>query len=215
MPEPITPETENEQTPAEPAEPAEPTEVETEVTDPEGAEALGDPGKRALDTMKQKLAAEKAAKKELQDKLAALTAKPADEKTPEDYQREADERATAKANERVLKADIRAAAKEILVDPSDAFLNIDLKQFEADADGEFDPEEIADALKALVERKPHLGKNPAGQPGNPAPRTVAPAKAGGSPKALSLDERIAKASADGDVDLQISLQNMKLANASR
>lgn len=217
MPEPIDPPvTYPADPPVDPVDPY-PTDPPADPVDPdpEGAEALGDPGKKALDAMKQRLAAEKAAKKALQEQLAALTAKPAGDKTPEDYQREADERATAKANERVLKADIRAAAKEILVDPSDAFLNLDISQFEAGADGEFDAEEIADALKALVERKPHLGKTPAGQPGNPAPRTVAPAKAGGTPKTPTLDERIAKAAADGNVDLQISLQNMKLANAGR
>ena len=214
MPDPIDPPVTDPVDPAvDPVDP-DPTDPAGEP-DPEGADALGDPGKKALDAMKQKLASERAARKALQDKIESLTAKPADQKTPEDYQREAEEKAAAKANERVLKADVRAAAKEFLVDPSDAFLNLDLSQFEADADGEFDAEEIADALKALVERKPHLGKNPAGQPGAPAPRTVAPAKAGGTPKTPTLDERIAKARADGDVDLQISLQNMKLANAGR
>lgn len=179
--------------------------------DPDGSDALGDPGKRALDTMKAKLAAEKAAKKALQDQLAALTApKPGDEKTPEDYQREADERAMSKANERILKAELKAAAKDILIDPTDAD-RLDLSQFEPDANGNFDAEEIADALKDLVKLKPHLGK-PAAQSGGPRVPKV-PADPANLPKTpLSLDEQIAKANAAGDVMTVISLQNQKLAN---
>jgi len=148
MPEPITPPVPAAVVPAEPVTPAEPVvpavepiegaPAEGELT-PEAEAALGDPGKRAIDSMKAKLAAEKAAKKALADELAALKApKPGDEKTAEDWQREADARAMSKANERVLKADLKLAAKDILVDPTDALLNLDLSQFEPDADGEFD-----------------------------------------------------------------------------
>jgi hypothetical protein len=207
MPEPITPEVTDPETPSvTPVDPETPP-VDPEETDPEGADALGEPGKRALDSMKSKWAAEKAKAKALQEQLDALNAKPADEKTPEDYQREADARATAKANERVLKADLRLAAKDILIDPSDAFLNLDLSQFEADADGEFDPEEIADALKDLVKRKPHLGKT-AAQGGKRVPMVAAdPVDKPSNPP--SLDEQIAAAVKAGNHAKAISLKRQK------
>jgi hypothetical protein len=207
MPELITPEaTDPEIPPVTPEDPETPR-VDPEETDPEGSEALGDPGKRALDAMKQKLAAEKAEKKSLREQLDALNAKPADQKTPEDYQREADERAAAKADERVLKADLRLAAKDILIDPSDALLNLDLSQFEADADGEFDPEEIADALKDLVKRKPHLGKT-AAQGGKRVPMVAAdPVDKPSNPP--SLDEQIAAAVKAGNHAKAISLKRQK------
>jgi hypothetical protein len=183
------------------------------LTDPDGAEALGEPGKRALDSMKAKLAAEKTAKKALQDQLDALSApKPGDEKTPEDWQREADARAMSKANERVLKADLKLAAKDVLIDPTDALLNLDLSQFEADAEtGEFDADDIAEALKDLVKRKPHLAKS-ATQSGGPRVPKV-PADPANLPKTpLTLDEQIAVANKAGDIMSVIRLQNTKLAN---
>jgi hypothetical protein len=225
MPEPITPPANTDPAgtpPADPgtpppngeAPPADPPAGDDPSGDltPEAEAALGDPGKRAIDSMKAKLAAEKAAKKALADELAALKApKPGDEKTPEDWQREADARALSKANERVLRADLKLAAKDLLIDPTDALLNLDLSQFEADADGEFDPEEIADALKDLVKRKPHLGKLSA-QSGGPRVPKVPADPAGMTKTPLTLDEQIAQANKAGDVMRVISLQNQKLAN---
>lgn len=218
MPEPITPPAPAEPVTPEPVEPVAPVEppaegapAEGELT-PEAEAALGDPGKRAIDSMKAKLATEKAAKKALADELAALKApKPGDEKTPDDYQREADARAAAKANERVLRADLKLAAKDILIDPTDALLNLDLSQFEPDADGEFDAEDIAEALKDLVKRKPHLGKLSA-QSGGPRVPKVPADPAGLTKTPLTLDEQIAQANKAGDVMKVIQLQNQKLAN---
>lgn len=192
--------------------PADPPADPPAGEDPEGAEALGDPGKRALDAMKAKLAAKNAANKALQDQLDALKApKAGDEKTPEDWQREADARAMSKANERVLKADLKLAAKDILIDPTDALLNLDLSQFEPDADGEFDASDITEALKDLVRRKPHLAKS-ATQSGGPRVPKV-PADPANLPKTpLTLDEQIAQANKAGDVMRVIQLQNQKLAN---
>ena len=217
MPDPITPPA---AVPAEPVTPVEPppaadppaVDPDGATTDPDGSEALGEPGKRALDSMKAKLAAEKTAKKALQDQLDALSApKPGDEKTPEDWQREADARAMTKANERVLKADLKLAAKDVLIDPTDALLNLDLSQFEADADGEFDADDIAEALKDLVKRKPHLAKS-AAQSGGPRVPKV-PADPANLPKTpLTLDEQIAVANKAGDVMSVIRLQNTKLTN---
>lgn len=225
MPEPTTPPVVTEP-PADPpthpagTPPADPDGVETDgvETDPDGAEALGDPGKRALDSMKAKLATEKAAKKALQDKLDALSApKPGDELSPEQIKAAAKAEAMAELRAPLFQTQAKSAALALgFNDPADALLLLSATDFEVGSDGTFDAEELNDKLSDVLAAKPYLAKNnPAGQPGDPAPRTVAPAKAGGSPKSPTIDERIAKARADGDVDLQISLQNMKLANASR
>lgn len=186
-------------------------------TDPDGTEALGDPGKRALDSMKAKLAAKSAALKERDAELATLRGpKAGDELTPEQIKAAAKAEAMAELRAPLFKTQAKSAALALgFNDPSDALLLMSATDFEVGSDGTFDAEELNDKLSEFLAAKPYLAKNnPAGQSGDPAPRTVAPAKAGGSPKAPTIDERIAKARADGDVDLQISLQNMKLAPAS-
>ncbi|MFE7947407.1 hypothetical protein [Streptomyces sp. NPDC057426] len=121
-------------------------------SNPEGADALGDKGKRALASMKGKWRAERARARELEQQLAAKNG--ADE--AEAARRAAEADAVAKANARILKAEIRAAAKGRLNDPKDALTFLDLDQFEVGEDGEIDPEEIEDAIEDLLKNKPYL-----------------------------------------------------------
>lgn len=178
--------------------------VEDDDADPDGAEALGDAGKRALETMKAKLKAEKSARLAAEKALKApATDAPDVDKITAEATRKADER----ANLRVLKADLRVAASELLADPSDALAFLDLTQFEPDSQGEFDPDEITDALKDLVKRKPHLSK--AAQSGKRIPVVPAdPANKVSTP--VSLSDQIAAAQAKGDINTVIALQNRKL-----
>ncbi|MDF1705022.1 MAG: hypothetical protein P1U38_09635 [Aeromicrobium sp.] len=145
----------------EPAETAQ--EPSSETTTEPGEEALGDAGKQALDRMKAKWQGER-------DKRIAAEAKindgtPADD--PERLQREADAKALAKANDRIVRAEIRAAAAGKLSDPADALNFIDLTQFEVDDDGSLDESEVADAIKELLEKKPYLAAQ--GGPKTPKP----------------------------------------------
>lgn len=121
--------------------------------DPAGAEQLGDAGKRALDSMKSKWQTERTKRRELEQQLAAKDG--ADE--AEQARRQAEAGALAKANARILKAEIRAAAKGRLSDPADALTFLDLDQFEVGEDGEIDPEEIEEAITGLLKSKPYLG----------------------------------------------------------
>lgn len=124
--------------------------------------ALGDAGKKALDAMKAKWKDAEKASKEQAAALAALQAKLDGKEAEHAAAREArriKDEALAGANERILKADIRTAAKGKLNDPNDAFRypeDIDLSSFEADEDGEFDTAAIAQAIDSLIERKPYL-----------------------------------------------------------
>jgi hypothetical protein len=110
---------------------------------------LGPKGEKALEATKAKLRTERARRKAAEAKLAEKD-KPADDKPDPELA------AMARINRRVLRADIKAAATGKLADPTDALALLDLDQFEADADGEFDQEEIAEAIDGLITRKPHL-----------------------------------------------------------
>ncbi|MDT3395442.1 hypothetical protein RKE29_02045 [Streptomyces sp. B1866] len=119
--------------------------------DPEGADQLGDKGKRALASMKGKWRAERSKRQELEAQLAQKTGDETEQ------QRVAAERAAlAKANARILRAEIRAAAKGRLADPRDALTFLDLDQFEVGENGEIDEDEIADAIEDLIKNKPYL-----------------------------------------------------------
>lgn len=104
-------------------------------TTPEGAESLGDAGKKALDAMKAKWHAERDARKALEARIAELEGG----KKPEP------------ADMRVLRAEIKAAAVGKMVDPTDAYKFIDLDALDAD-----DTDAIAKAIDALLEAKPYL-----------------------------------------------------------
>jgi hypothetical protein len=119
--------------------------------DPDGADQLGDKGKRALAAMKGKWKSERDKRRDLETRLAQK-----DQGGGDDAVAKATAAATAAANTRILKAEIRAAAAKKLADPRDALRFIDLEQFEVGDDGEVDAEEIADAIQDLIKDKPYL-----------------------------------------------------------
>ena len=134
-----------------------------------GTDALGDAGKQALDRMKtqrnaarDELRAFKALGLSVEDIKALQSGKPAgDSKTgdapdADEIQRRADAKATAAANARVLRSEVKAAAAGRLADPADAHKFLDLSQFEVDSDGNVDEDEIAEAIEDLISKKPYL-----------------------------------------------------------
>jgi hypothetical protein len=70
--------------------------------------------------------------------------------------REAEQAALSKVNDRILKSEVKAAAKGVLADPQDAYKFLDLDSFEVDNDGNVDEDAIAHALADLVKNKPYL-----------------------------------------------------------
>lgn len=145
----------------------------------EGEEALSDPGKQALDRMKAKARAALERARVAEAKLNELT--PADD--AERITREAESRALAKANGRILSAEIRAAAAGKLSDPTDALTFIDLSQFDVGDDGEVDQDEIAEAIADLLTKKPYL----AAQGGPKTPKADLSQGAGGRGAATAAD----------------------------
>ena len=132
-------------------------------TDDAGSDQLGDAGKQALDRMKGQ---RNAARDELRafkalgltpEQIAALTApKDGDQPDPEKIRRDAEAEATRKANSRIIRSEIRAAAAGKLADPADALAYLDMSRFEVDDDGEVDQDEVAEAIDDLLKKKPYL-----------------------------------------------------------
>lgn len=162
--------------------------------DPEGADALGDPGKKALDAQKAKWKAERDRRRELERELEEARRPKGDDNDAPDADQiraDAEKTATAKANKRIIRAELKAAASGKLADPSDAMVFIDVDQFEVDTNGDIDPDEIAEAITDLITRKPHLAARATQRfqgTGDGGSRN------GGKPKQISSREELAKMS---------------------
>jgi hypothetical protein len=124
--------------------------------DPEGADQLGDAGKQALSRMKEKLRKERERRKAAESERDNLKGADGDGADPERIRSEADRAATAKANQRIIRSEIRAAAAGKLANPRDALAFVDISQFEVDEDGQVDEDEIADAIEDLLKERPYL-----------------------------------------------------------
>ncbi|MER8262728.1 hypothetical protein ABT007_00870 [Streptomyces griseus] len=172
-----------------------------EDTDPEGAADLGDKGKRALDSMKGKWRSERDRRRELEKQIADKDA--GDE--ADQALREAERAALSKANARIVRSEVKAAAKGVLADPGDAYKFLDLGQFEVDDDGNIDSDEIAEAIETLVKNKPYLAAAPARRFQGTGDGGAA--RKAGRPKQLTehdlkkmTAEQIVKAQDDGRLD---------------
>lgn len=136
--------------------------TETEAAETGGEETLGDAGKKALDAMKTRVKEAEKATKALKADLAkrdaadAMRGKPADEQALEAAKAEARTEANKKANDRILRADLKASATGKLADPADAALYLNLDDFTVTDDGETDSDALNDAITDLLTRKPHL-----------------------------------------------------------
>lgn len=162
------------------------------------AENLGDAGKKAIDAMKAERNEYREAFKSLRSEFEAFKAKTegreAEHQKALDEQRIKDEALSA-ANQRILKAELRAAAKGKLSDPSDAFRfpeEIDLSSFEVGEDGSVDTAALEAAVDNLISKKPYL----AVQDGQRFQGVAdAGARNGAAP---SIPEQIAQAERNGD-----------------
>lgn len=176
----------------------------------EGATALGDAGKKALDAMKAERNEAKAAAKQAADDLAALRAqvegREAEHKATLDALRVEGEALSA-ANQRILKAEVRAQAASKLNDPKDALLYLDLSGFEVGEDGEVDGDAVATAIDKLITDKPYLA----------AQGTRFKGEADGGARKeppADLDGQIAAATAAGQHQLAIALKQQRAALAA-
>jgi hypothetical protein len=181
---------------------------ETAESSAEGETALGDAGKKALDAMKaerkaakESAAAEKARADALQAKLDGKEA----EHAAAQEKAATEAAALAKANQRILRSEVKAAAKGVLADPADAYKFLDLDSFEVSEDGDVDDAAITAALNDLISKKPYLavqdGKRFQGEAD------------GGTRKesGKSVDDQIAEAQKAGDIQAVIALKQRRSA----
>jgi len=187
------------------------TDTGTEsATVTEGATALGDAGKKALDAMKAERNEAKAEAKRFADEFAALRAqvegREAEHAATLAAQAVKDEALSA-ANQRILKAEVRAQAASKLNDPKDALLYLDLSGFEVGEDGEVDGDAVAAAIDKLITDKPYLA----------AQGTRFKGEADGGARKeppADLDGQIAAATAAGQHQLAIALKQQRAALAA-
>jgi hypothetical protein len=187
--------------------------AEEEEAAAKAADALGDKGKQALDRMKAKWQAERDKRSAIEAENAALKAANApkgdDAELAAARQKAVDDAikaATSKANDRIVRSEIRAAATGKLANPALALKLLDLTQFEVDDDGNVDADEINDAIAELIEKEPYLAAQGRRFQGDPdaGPRGKTPA---GKPVQVTEDQlstmsanEIVKAQKEGRLD---------------
>lgn len=207
MPDPIEPVEPEVEEPEEPETPDDET-PEDETPEP-GEDALGDPGKRALEATKAKWKAERNKRISLEQQL--LDAKkpkdaPAD---PDAIRDEIRREVRAEANAQIISARVEAAAATVLHNPADASAFLDLTQFEVDDKGHIDADDIKSALQDLIDERPYLAiekTNPQRDskkripevPADPANKTSTP---------VSHADKVKAAKAAGDWAAVIALEN--------
>lgn len=135
---------------------------DTDDDEDDGADALGDPGKQALDRMKTQRNEAKRLAKERENEIAELKRQlEAKDKTPEENELEqvrAEARAEAMtaANARVIRSEVKSAATGKLRNPALALKLLDLTDFDVDENGDVDTEQIQEAITDLLEENPEL-----------------------------------------------------------
>lgn len=80
---------------------------------------------------------------------------------PDDKIAEARREAEQRANQKIIKAELKAAAKGQLADPTDVYRYLDLDDFDVDEDGNVDSAEMEEAIEDLLKEKPYLAANQA------------------------------------------------------
>ena len=199
-----------------PVDPVDPNPVEDPATDPADDDTpLGGAGERALEALKKKDRETRAKLRAAESKIQELS-KPADgEQTAEQIRAAVESDVRSELRRELISARVEVAAASLFADPEDAIAFLNLDDLDVDATGKVDPADIEDALKDLLTRKPHLAKQDGTQRANHRRVPEVPADpANVQSKPASLDERIAKAQADGDYKTVIALQNERLENAS-
>lgn len=126
--------------------------------DPEGADKLDDPGKKALDSMKGRWREERDRRKALEARIAELEQGSGKKDDGDLATAIAKAKAEAKAEtlrERALDR-IEAKAARLFADPEDAVALLGRRVDEFIDGDRIDSDEIVEALEGLLKKKPHL-----------------------------------------------------------
>ena len=134
----------------------------TEGTPAGEQQAPTPPTAEDIANLKAALAKERSANKLTAKELATLKAeREAQDKTPEENaleaaRREGETTATQRANERLVKSELRSAAKGKLSNVADALVFIDVSSIEVGDDGEVDSAALDTAIANLLIDRPYL-----------------------------------------------------------
>lgn len=147
---------------------AEEQESTAETSTEETAEVVLDDGAKKV-IAAERLAAKDArrAQRDAERKLAefkasaALKDKPAEEQALEQARAEARTEATTKANERIVRAEVKAAAVGKIKNPTLALKLIDISGIDVDDDGEVDSDALQSAIADLLTEYPELAADTA------------------------------------------------------
>lgn len=133
-------------------------EVETGQVETETEEAKPDPNEGQRKALIAERTARKASDKRVKELEAAAADKdkPAEEQALENARREAREEVTGKANERIVRSEVKAAATGKVKNPALALKLIDMSEIDVDDDGEVDSDAVASAIADLLEQYPEL-----------------------------------------------------------
>ena len=129
----------------------------------EQQEQQAQPTAEDVKKLKEALAKERSTNKLTAKELATLKAeRDAQNKTPEEQaleaaRREGETAAEKRANERLVKAELKAAAKGKLNNVADALVFIDVSAIEVGEDGEVDADALESAIDTLLTERPYLG----------------------------------------------------------
>lgn len=135
------------------------TEVEEDKQD--------DPAEKLKKALRAERDARKAAERERNTLKQQLEAKgkPADEAALDAARQEAEHAATAKANERVAKAELRAAAAGKVSNLTALTRLVDVSKIDVDEDGNPSPEDIEDAIASFLTDFPEFAADKSKFPG--------------------------------------------------
>lgn len=124
----------------------------TEVEETEGETEQEDPAEKLKKALRAEREARRAAERERNTLKQQLEAKdkPAEEAALEAARREADEAATAKANARIVKAELRAAAATKVSNLNALVRLTDIDVIEVDEDGNPSEDDIASAIDKFL-----------------------------------------------------------------
>lgn len=124
--------------------------------DGDGADQLGDAGKKALDSMKAKWQKERDARKALEAQIAAGSKKDDDATDPAELRKQIQAEARAEVLKDRALDKVEAKAAKLFADPEDARALLAGRVDDFVDDGKVDVESIEDALADLLKKKPHL-----------------------------------------------------------
>lgn len=158
-------------------EPVETTDEEQETTTDEVEETddsteveedkQDDPAEKLKKALRAERDARKTAERERNTLKQQLEAKdkPAEEAALDAARREAEQTATAKANERVAKAELRAAAAGRVSNLTALTRLVDVSQIEVDEDGNPSEDDIEDAITTFLDTFPEFAADKSKFPG--------------------------------------------------